>query len=130
MVLAIKGGPAPTLDPNRLVANVDVRETLEGYAGVTDDTGGQNWNVDPARTRLVLEHFGPGKNLPTYCGVRVVDWMYARYRTGEEELYNEANDPYELENVASTDPTQLQLMRRKAKSLCTGGKIYPPGWPY
>ena len=57
-------GP-PTLDPNRLVANVDVRETLEGYAGVTDDTSGQNWNVDSARTRLVLEHFGPGKNLPT-----------------------------------------------------------------
>jgi N-acetylglucosamine-6-sulfatase len=129
MALAIKGGPAPLLDTSRLVANVDVRETLEGYAGVTDDTSGQNWNVDPPRSRLVLEHIG-GDRLPTYCGVRFVDWMYARYRTGEEELYDEINDPYELVNVATTDPTQLQLMRNRAQAACTGGTIYPPDWPY
>lgn len=130
MVLGIKGGPAPKLDPSRLVANVDVRETLEGYAGASDDTSGQDWNIDPPRTRLVLEHLGPGKSLPTYCGVRFVDWMYARYRTGEEELYDETNDPYELVNLAKTDPAQLQFMRKRAESLCTGGTIYPPGWPY
>ena len=130
MVLAIKGGPAPTLDPSRLVSNVDIRETLEAYAGINDDTSGQNWNADPARTRLVLEHFGPVSQLPTYCGVRFVDWMYARYSTGEEELYDEVNDPYELVNLAGTNTAQLRFMRDRAQSLCTGGQIYPPHWPY
>ena len=131
MVLAVKGGPAPSLDPDRIVLNVDLRETLEGYAGITVATAGQDWNSDPVRARFVLEHWNdPNTNNLTHCGVRSVDWMYVKYSTGEEELYDEANDPYELTNVASSNPEELSFMRARAQNLCTGGAIYPPDWPF
>ena len=34
-------------------------------------------------------------------GVRSEGWRYIRYNNGDEELYNEASDPYEWSNLAS-----------------------------
>jgi len=34
--------------------------------------------------------------------VRTADWRYIRYANGDEELYHDANDPYEYNNLAST----------------------------
>ena len=44
--------------------------------------------------------------VPPLRGVRVQGWSYVEYDTGEKELYDLVNDPYELRNLASsTDPT-------------------------
>jgi arylsulfatase A-like enzyme len=42
----------------------------------------------------------PGHRRPSYCGWRTRRWMYVRYSSGEQELYDYATDPYELHNLA------------------------------
>lgn len=36
-----------------------------------------------------------------YFGVRTNSWKFVEYETGEEELYDLVNDPYELDNLAA-----------------------------
>ena len=38
--------------------------------------------------------------IPEFYAVRNAAWKYVEYSTGEEELYDLVNDPYELNNVA------------------------------
>jgi arylsulfatase A-like enzyme len=130
MIVATKGLGAPSIDPSRIALNVDIRATLEGFAGLTPATDGLDW-MDPTwrRPDFVLEHWN-ATGVPTYCGVRSTDRMYARYSTGEEELYDESLDPLELDNMAAAAPPELAAMRARAQTLCTSGQIYPPDWPF
>lgn len=60
-------------------------------------------------------------------GVRNEGWRYIRYNNGDEELYNEAIDPYEWKNLAS-DPqyagtkSELAKMMPKENKPDIGGK--------
>jgi hypothetical protein len=60
-------------------------------------------------------------------GVRSEGWRYIRYDNGDEELYNEAIDPYEWKNLAS-DPqyagtkSELAKMMPKVNTPDIGGK--------
>ena len=94
-----------------------------------------------ARKDFVLEHWISSLNPPTYCGIRSADWMYVRYNRSKEPvkegLYDENADPWEMDNLAVTDPanpnvvTELQRMRNRAASLCqVDGGIYPNDWPF
>ncbi len=54
-----------------------------------------------------------------------------------EGLYDETSDPWEMDNLAVTDPgdpavaSELQTMRERAAVLCqVSGGIYPNDWPY
>lgn len=51
-------------------------------------------------------------------GIRNEGWRYIRYNTGEEELYNEATDPYEWTNLAS-DPQYAGTKSELAKMIPT-----------
>jgi arylsulfatase A-like enzyme len=51
-------------------------------------------------------------------GVRSEGWRYIRYANGEEELYNEATDPYEWKNLAG-DPQYAGTKRELAKMMPT-----------
>jgi arylsulfatase A-like enzyme len=51
-------------------------------------------------------------------GVRSEGWRYIRYANGEEELYNEAIDPYEWKNLA-TDPQYAGTKAELAKTMPT-----------
>ncbi len=42
-----------------------------------------------------------------YRGVRTADYLYVEYPTNEKELYDLRNDPYQLENIATTANPQL-----------------------
>src|SRR5262249_32091891 len=57
-------------------------------------TGNDGW-ID--QSAVLIEHgngqTAGGAKVPVYCGVRTPGYMYARYSTGEEELYDLSTDP-------------------------------------
>ena len=75
---------------------------------------------------------GRGLVSPRATLMKWVDRMYVKYGDGEpvaEGLYDEINDPYEMNNLAVTDPTdtELQTLRDLAAGLCRqSGGLYPP----
>jgi N-acetylglucosamine-6-sulfatase len=126
-----------------MVANADITPTILEFAGLnhTTDPGGtpydgvslvgivtgavvRNYPVHPLG--ILLEHISyPTKHdVPSYCGVRALGWMYVGYKGGFEELYNLTKDPYELHNTATSAPKPLDRFRRVAQSLCSP---MPPG---
>lgn len=127
VMAALDGRPMP--DPDRIVLNVDIRATLGSAAGVSPKTQGRDW-FDPTWTRdgFVLEHLGidPPK-VPSYCGVRTTEWMYVRYVTGEEELYDEVADPFEMVNLIAEQPLIAAELRARAQLHCNPA---PPGFSW
>jgi N-acetylglucosamine-6-sulfatase len=72
--------------------NVDGRSLLQTFDGA-----GQG----PWRRGVLIEDWGSaGENLPAYGAVRTERYLYVEYRTGERELYDLREDPWELENIA------------------------------
>lgn len=138
MVLAYKGPtpsiPAGTTD-TRLALNVDYLPTLESLAGVSPVPGhtveGQDL-LTQTRTAFPIGMESGHGNVPTYCGVRSVTAAYVRYTTGEEELYDEVNDPFELANQVDNPDfaSQLAELRGEAQVMCSQGRFYPPDWPF
>jgi arylsulfatase A-like enzyme len=56
--------------------------------------------------------------IPYFRGVRTQDWSYVEYQTGEVELYDIQNDPYELNNLAAgADPKLLAELAARVKEL-------------
>jgi hypothetical protein len=53
--------------------------------------------------------------------------MFAHYVTGEEELYDLVQDPWQLQNVVSARPVRADLLRTLTMSLCLPT---PPGFSW
>jgi N-acetylglucosamine-6-sulfatase len=130
-------GTAGTTAP-AMVSDMDYAETIMDVAGVPFPAGyatdGQSLlplvtgSGSIAKERILIEH-GGGVAVPAYCGVRVQGWTFARYATGEEELYNLSADPWETQNVAA-DPgqaAQLDRLRAMAQRMC---QPTPPGFAW
>ena len=111
--------PART-DP-RIVANIDLVPTFLEMAGsvMPDTVNGvsilallENMNL-PGRDAILIEHWvteeGYGSRIPDFSAVRTYQWKYVEYSTGEKELYNINDDPYELNNLASI-PKYVEVM--------------------
>jgi arylsulfatase A-like enzyme len=127
VMAALDGRSMP--DPDRIVLNLDIRETLASAAGLSARTHGRDW-FDPTWTRdgFLIEHMGvdPPK-VPSFCGMRTTQWMYVRYATGEEELYDEIADPFELANVIGEQPLIAAELRAQAQERCSPP---PPGFAW
>jgi hypothetical protein len=72
---------------------------------------------------LKMPNLAPEPLIPAYHGLRTNQYMYEEYQEGWVELYDLVNDPYELENIASSaDPQLLEKFSAwlKDMSTCSG----------
>ena len=81
-------------------------------------------NKDAAwRDAILIEHWptedGVGSKIPEFYAVRTVEWKYVEYSTGETELFDLKDDPYELDNVTnSLDYTNIKAeLKQKLDEL-------------
>jgi hypothetical protein len=105
---------------------VTIPTDVEGYNLLPLTAGG-----DPPRSDFPTEAYShnwkPGSaGMPPYCGVRSLDWLYVEYQTGETELYDMRNDPYQLRNQEDNDRYKAvkHLLARRLHSLehCAGDR--------
>ena len=103
-----------------VVGNVDIAATVLDLADLSSmPTDGvslvplltRTGGIDRAGILLEHEDFNTGHHVPTYCGIQTEDWMFTRYATGEEELYDLRRDPQELRNVAEVRPKRATRLR-------------------
>jgi arylsulfatase A-like enzyme len=104
---------------NQLVSNIDLAPTFAEIAGTQMPSGSDGVSLvplltDPSGTQSVrsgiLEHWPGGSAdsvtetghwaVPAFYGIRTVGWRYVELASGEKELYDEVQDPYELQNQA------------------------------
>ena len=133
-----------------LVSNVDITPTVLDLAGLlapdgtyTDTTTHRFDGVSllpraagdatfvahpdpraPGGSSVLLEQLSH-KTLPSYCGLRTPRWKYVLYRSGYQELYDLARDPFELRNIAKGKPHLAAKMLRNVRDTCLPP---PPGW--
>lgn len=130
MMLGTVGMGLPPVPDGRIAVSVDIRATLDSYAGLTVSTDGRSWTDPTWRRRWFVIEDWEAHGDQTFCGVRSATSAYGKYGTGDEVLFNESRDPFELKNLASRPSPLLRRIRARARMLCTGGEIYPPGWPF
>jgi N-acetylglucosamine-6-sulfatase len=155
LIVSGPGVPAGRV-ASQLTSNIDLCPTFETLAGlrVPATVDGHSlaglWHgQDPPgwRQALLIEHHGPddspgdpdrqGKaraNPPSYEAVRTATALYVRYSNGEQEYYNTANDPYELDNIAAAGIPGDLLHALSAMEGCHTGAtcwaashLSPPG---
>jgi arylsulfatase A-like enzyme len=111
---------------SRFVANVDVVPTILDYTGAATTRPLDGRSLLPVitntaagwRDEVLLEKHMSSK----YYGLRVPGWTYVEHENGERELYDMANDPFQMRNVAGQAAfrqTQAQLAQRLSE-LRTG----------
>ena len=96
---------------DQMVLNIDVAPTILDLAGVTRAEGLQGESFvplfrdrnSPWRQSFLYEYWVDlTPTIPRMIGVRTPDWKYVEYPDLDDlpELYDLANDPYELKNLA------------------------------
>lgn len=116
-------GTSPRVE-SHYVSNIDFAPTLCSLAGCTmgpyrnglasaDGASFSGLVRDRATTHATTEILEQGpEQVPEWLGLRTTPlskhglWHYVEWATGETELYDTTNDPYELENVAGNPSTQ------------------------
>jgi arylsulfatase A-like enzyme len=109
----------------KLALNTDFAPTFAELAGTEfDESDGRSLapllhGEEPGvwRSSVLLEGF-VGKGDRVYEAVRTGTHKYVEYENGEKELYDLANDPYELENVyESADASLVEDLKARLQAL-------------
>jgi arylsulfatase A-like enzyme len=115
---------------DQLVANVDLAPTILDATGVKAGRLLDGRSLLPVLDAQEVEYGrdilltnGParpvgqrGPNAPRYSGLRSRNYVYLEYDTGERELYDLAQDPFQIANKAS-DPAYAGIRARLAARL-------------
>lgn len=116
-------GISPRIDDHLVAANLDIGPTIFDLAGIDKETDGLSLVLllkDPTtrwREDLLIEHFnvkGVWAGLRTKRGSE--EWKYVEYPTGERELYDLVNDPYEEESQHD-NPAYQNILDELARRL-------------
>ncbi len=64
----------------------------------------------------------PEPVIPPYRALRTHQFLYVEYSTGERELYNLTNDPYEMNNIVASYPARANQLHKRLMVLetCAG----------
>jgi N-acetylglucosamine-6-sulfatase len=121
---------ASRVDPN-LILNIDIAPTLADLAGIPNISrfDGQSFLKllsDPTsawRDGFLIEQYQDAEEeggmtalVPSYVGFRTKEWKYVEYETGERELYNLINDPFELDNLAAQSQYEQTMQDLSARA--------------
>jgi arylsulfatase A-like enzyme len=118
-------GMFPARTDTHLVANIDLAPTFAELAGASIPKSVNGTSLVPLlrdpnadwRDAILIEHWpteeGIGSKIPEFYAVRTAEWKYVEYATGEKELYDLKNDPYELENIA--DKSEYAEIQKELK---------------
>ncbi|HNB52956.1 MAG TPA: sulfatase [Anaerolineales bacterium] len=120
---------------SRLVTNLDLAPTLLELAGLPIPATADGTSLIPLlrddpdlawRDAILIEHWptgeGFGDTIPTFYGIRTEAWKYVEYDTGEKELYDLVNDPYELDNQINNPSYTAMIAELAAKLAELKGK--------
>jgi arylsulfatase A-like enzyme len=115
-----------------LVANIDLAPTIAAAAGLRlPDADGRSLlpliqgRTEGWRHALLIEHLRGTNPIPTYCAIRTAGYLFVSYDTGERELYDLADDPFQLANLARSAPEQQARLEGVLDRLCDPP---PPGF--
>jgi arylsulfatase A-like enzyme len=143
--------PGNVHQEDRLALNIDLAPTILELTGITPPARMDGQSLVPLlagarvswREDFVIEYWDEAQSLgvpivenriaqvpvPSYRGIRSVDWKYIEYAdTGEAELYNLPADPYELNNLAG-DPAYsdtLRTLHARLETLIGTDSVTPP----
>jgi len=128
---------------SQLASNIDLNPTFESLAGLPVPAGTDGHSLaalwlgrNPANWRqaILIEHHGPDDSAgdpdrqnklsgdpPSYEAIRTATALYVRYANGEQEYYNTARDPFELDNIASSGVPAALRTALAALANCHGG---------
>ena len=124
LVVVPPGGLAAPRTDARLVGNIDLAPTVAAIMGVEPGRPVDGRSLlplleDPAapwRDAIILEQWNDNSAARGFFALRTADRKYIRHESGEEELYDEAEDPYELQSL-SGDPAWADEKTRLAERL-------------
>jgi arylsulfatase A-like enzyme len=138
IVMRGPGVPRAHVD-RRLVGNIDVTSTIldatDTAPGRVQDgrsllellaDPGEEWGRD-----ILIENGNGANGVPTYRGIRTYRYLYIEHRTtGEYELYDLKEDPYELQSLdghARYAKVQRDLaLRLRQLTSCAGATCLTP----
>lgn len=110
---------------SRITPTVDLTATIVEAAGAVLPTSGIAYPMP--RIGVCLQG-ASDEDHPAYIGWRNERWMWVQWATGEEELYDYANDPSELRNVIglAQHRDRVNTFRLNAQNTVIPRPI---GWP-
>ncbi len=119
-------GAGSNREEPRLISNVDIAPTLAEMAHTVSDGRIDGRSLVPLltgdatawRDSVLLRYGESGSDggPPQFWAVRTDRWKYVELATGERELCDLAEDPYELVNIVD-DPAHASVVRDLATEL-------------
>lgn len=118
MPLMVRGpGFASGASVGALAANIDLAPTIAAIAGATPMLPVDGINLktvaSAGRQEVVIEGYAQ----TCFTGLRTATEMYARYYSGEQEYYNLATDPYQLNSEHASQAARVTELRNRLNVL-------------